>query len=68
MHFKPDGLLFITDSWRDININYGLGEWVHLTLTGDNGFNKLYVNGELKSTKVGATPKSDIVAWIKENI
>ena len=23
---------------------------------------------KLKSTKVGATPKSDIVAWIKENI
>ena len=28
----------------------------------------LFNNGELKSTKVGATPKSDIVSWIKENI
>ena len=28
----------------------------------------LFKNGELKSTKVGATPKSDIVSWIKENI
>jgi thioredoxin 1 len=28
----------------------------------------LFKDGELKSTKVGATPKSDIVAWIKENI
>ena len=28
----------------------------------------LFSGGELKATKVGATPKSDIVAWIKENI
>ena len=28
----------------------------------------LFKNGELKSTKVGATTKSNIVAWIKENI
>ena len=28
----------------------------------------LFKDGELKSTKVGATPKSDIIAWIKENI
>ena len=28
----------------------------------------LFKGGELKSTKVGATPKSDIVAFIKENI
>ena len=28
----------------------------------------LFKNGELKATKVGATPKSDIVAWIKENL
>ena len=28
----------------------------------------LFIDGELKSTKVGATPISDIVSWIKENI
>ena len=28
----------------------------------------LFKDGELKSTKVGASPKSDIVSWIKENI
>ena len=28
----------------------------------------LFSNGEVKSTKVGAPPKSDIVSWIKENI
>ena len=28
----------------------------------------LFSNGEVKSTKVGATPKSDIVSCIKENI
>ena len=28
----------------------------------------LFKDGELKSTKVGATPTSDIVAWIKENL
>ena len=28
----------------------------------------LFKDGKLKSTKVGATPKSDIVSWIKENI
>ena len=28
----------------------------------------LFKDGELKATKVGATPKSDIVSWIKENI
>jgi thioredoxin 1 len=28
----------------------------------------LFKDGELKATKVGSTPKSDIVAWIKENI
>ena len=28
----------------------------------------LFKDGELKATKVGATPKSDIVAFIKENI
>ena len=28
----------------------------------------LFVNGEQKSVKVGSTPKSDIVSWIKENI
>ena len=28
----------------------------------------LFKDGELKSTKVGSTPKSDIVACIKENI
>ena len=28
----------------------------------------LFKDGQLKSTKVGATPKSDIVSWIKENI
>ena len=28
----------------------------------------LFLNKELKSTKVGATTKSNIVSWIKENI
>ena len=28
----------------------------------------LFNNGELKATKVGATTKSDIIKWIKENI
>ena len=28
----------------------------------------LFKDGELKATKVGSTPKSDIVAWIKEKI
>ena len=28
----------------------------------------LFKDGELKSTKVGAIPKSDIISWIKENI
>ena len=28
----------------------------------------LFSNGELKATKVGATNKSNIVSWIKENI
>ena len=28
----------------------------------------LFKDGELKATKVGATPKSDIVSFIKENI
>ena len=28
----------------------------------------LFKNGELQSTKVGATTKSNIVSWIKENI
>ena len=28
----------------------------------------LFKDGELKATKVGATPKSNIVSWIKENI
>ena len=28
----------------------------------------LFKDGELASTKVGATPKSDIVSWIKSNI
>ena len=28
----------------------------------------LFKDGELKATKVGATPKSDIISWIKENI
>ena len=28
----------------------------------------LFIKGELKATKVGATTKSNIVSWIKENI
>ena len=28
----------------------------------------LFIGGELKATKVGATTKSNIVSWIKENI
>ena len=28
----------------------------------------LFKDGELKATKVGATTKSNIIAWIKENI
>ena len=28
----------------------------------------LFKNGELKSTKVGATTKSNIISWIRENI
>ena len=28
----------------------------------------LLKNGELKSTKIGATTKSNIISWIKENI
>ena len=28
----------------------------------------LFKDGELKATKVGSTPKSDIVSWIRENI
>ena len=28
----------------------------------------LFKRGELKATKVGATTKSNIIAWIKENI
>ena len=28
----------------------------------------LFIGGELKATKIGATTKSNIVSWIKENI
>ena len=28
----------------------------------------MFKDGELKATKVGATSKSNIVSWIKENI
>jgi thioredoxin 1 len=28
----------------------------------------LFKNGQLKATKVGATTKSNIISWIKENI
>ena len=28
----------------------------------------LFKNGELKSTKVGVTKKSDIITWLEENI
>ena len=28
----------------------------------------LFKDGELKATKVGATTKSNIVSWIKENL
>tara|TARA_B110000438_G_C15174427_1_gene377412 strand:- start:84 stop:398 length:315 start_codon:yes stop_codon:yes gene_type:complete len=28
----------------------------------------LFSNGELKATKVGATSKTDLVSWLKENI
>jgi thioredoxin 1 len=28
----------------------------------------LFTNGELKATKVGATSKTDLVSWLKENI
>jgi len=28
----------------------------------------LFSNGELKATKVGATSKSDLVSWLKDNI
>ena len=28
----------------------------------------IFKNGELKGTKVGATTKSNIISWIKENI
>ena len=28
----------------------------------------LFVSGELKATKVGATTKANIISWIKENI
>ena len=28
----------------------------------------IFKNGELKATKVGATTKSNIVSWIKENL
>ena len=28
----------------------------------------LFKDGELKATKVGATTKSNIISWIKENI
>ena len=28
----------------------------------------LFKDGELKATKVGATSKSDLVSWLKENI
>ena len=28
----------------------------------------LFKDGELKSTKVGAIPKSEVISWIKENI
>ena len=28
----------------------------------------LFKGGELKATKIGATTKSNIVSWIKENI
>ena len=28
----------------------------------------LFLDGELKATKVGATSKTDLVSWLKENI
>ena len=28
----------------------------------------LFISGEVKATKVGATTKSNIISWIKENI
>ena len=40
------------------------------TKYGDRGIPTMLLvnNGELKATKVGATTKSNIVSWIKENI
>ena len=40
------------------------------TKYGDRGIPTmmLFKDGELKDTKVGATTKSNIVSWIKENI
>ena len=33
-----------------------------------DGFAKVFLNNELKSTKVGVTSKSNLLAWLKENI
>ena len=37
-------------------------------LSGMSEVGVLFKDGELKATKVGATTKSNIIEWIKENI
>ncbi len=62
----------ISDEMKDIKIaKHNLDEEPNKpTSLGVRGIPTLILfrDGELKSTKVGATPKSDIVSWIKENI
>ena len=62
----------ISDEMKDIKIaKHNLDEEPNKpTSHGVRGIPTLILfrDGELKSTKVGLTPKSDIVSWIKENL
>ena len=62
----------LSDEMKDIKIaKHNLDEEPNKpTVHGVRGIPTmiLFKDGELKSTKVGATPKSDIVSWIKESI
>ena len=62
----------LSDEMKDIKIaKHNLDEEPNKpTVHGVRGIPTLILfrDGELKSTKVGLTPKSDIVSWIKESI
>ena len=65
IEYHPNGIKKEEGTYKDGKKD---GLWTYWYENGRKRSEGTFKDGELKATKVGATTKSNILAWIKENI